>query len=256
MPIQPPFSPLPTPYPGTFTLANVGSATLDLNNFNVAIGSLQGGGFAGGNITLGLGNGSFGSGGTLQVIQSINTIYAGVISGNGNVIFGSSAGGTIFLVGHSTYNGNTYADIVTLGNNSASPANTNVIFQNTSSDGYALNGFNQQVGSVSGGGPLGGNLTNSQSGGGVWTVAATTAQLVGQLQQFDVVRGHFEQRQPGVRRRRQRSGAIADFGGREQHDGRGEGRQPNQRGQRREQRRHECGDRHGHEHVWRRPGGQ
>jgi fibronectin-binding autotransporter adhesin len=179
MPIVPPFSPLPTPYPGTFTLANVASATLDLNNFNVAIGSLQGGGFSGGNITLGLGNGSFGSGGTLQVIQSVNTIYAGVISGNGNVIFGSSAGGTIFLVGHSTYNGNTYADITTLGNNNASPVNTNVIFGNTTTDGYQMNGFNQQVGSVSGGGPLGGNLANSATGGGVWTVAATTAQLSG-----------------------------------------------------------------------------
>jgi hypothetical protein len=177
LPITPPFNPLTTPYPGTFTLANNASASLDLNNNNIAIGSLQGGGPAGGNITLGLGNGGFGSGGTLQIVQSVNTVYAGVISGNGNVIFGSSAGGTITLVGNNTYQGFTYSDITTLGNNNALPISTTVIFTNSVSDGIQMNGFNQQVGAVSGGGNLGGNIANSGSGGGVFTIAATTNQL-------------------------------------------------------------------------------
>ena len=38
------------------TLANVAGATMDLNSFNISIGSLAGGGTAGGNVTMGAGN--------------------------------------------------------------------------------------------------------------------------------------------------------------------------------------------------------
>ena len=73
-----PYTNSPSTYPATFTLANSANALLDLSNFNLAIGSLQGGGPAGGNISLGNGNGQSGSGGTLQIIQTVNTVYAGV----------------------------------------------------------------------------------------------------------------------------------------------------------------------------------
>jgi fibronectin-binding autotransporter adhesin len=60
-------------------MANALGATLDLNNFNVQVGSLTGGGTTGGNVTLGMG---------ILTVGGDNTspaAYAGSISGGGGV---------------------------------------------------------------------------------------------------------------------------------------------------------------------------
>lgn len=58
------------------TTANIATAVLDLNGFNVAVGSIAGGGTTGGNITLGAGNLTHGG-------NNSSTTYAGIISGTG-----------------------------------------------------------------------------------------------------------------------------------------------------------------------------
>jgi hypothetical protein len=80
------------------TLSNTSGATLDLNGFNQTIGSLAGGGTAGGNVTLGTATLTAGGNNT-------STTYAGVISGSGGL---SKAGsGILTLSGSSTFSGAT-----------------------------------------------------------------------------------------------------------------------------------------------------
>ena len=80
------------------TLANDPTAGLDLNNFNQSLGSLNGGGTTGGNVTLGTGNLTVAVGGT----------YGGVISGTGSLIKTNLAvGGTLTLTNANTYSGGT-----------------------------------------------------------------------------------------------------------------------------------------------------
>ncbi|MCW1925721.1 autotransporter-associated beta strand repeat-containing protein [Luteolibacter arcticus] len=81
----------------TVTLANVASATLDLNNTSTTVSSLAGGGTIGGNVTLGSG--------TLTVGGAANTIYSGAISGTGGVTKVGS--GTQTFSGANTYSGIT-----------------------------------------------------------------------------------------------------------------------------------------------------
>jgi autotransporter-associated beta strand protein len=158
-----PYTNPPSTYPGTFTLAASANALLNLNNFNLAIGSLQGGGPVGGNINLGNGNGQASTGGTLQIIQTINTVYAGVISGNGNLVVGGTGGGVLELVGNNTFQGNVSADLIVLGSTNTLPTTVNVIFNGSlPSDGIDMNGFNQQVGTISGGSAV------NDSGNGTW----------------------------------------------------------------------------------------
>ena len=87
---------------GAVTLANVGSATLDLFN-SETIGSLAGGGNIGGNVTL--------NANTLTTGNASNTIYDGVISGTGGLT--KKGTGTFELDGANTYTG---ATIISCGN--------------------------------------------------------------------------------------------------------------------------------------------
>ncbi len=80
------------------TLANTVGASLDLNNFDLTIGSLAGGGTTTrGSVTLGSG--------TLTTGNDSNTSYAGVISGTGSLV--KTGTGTFTLSGASTYTGGT-----------------------------------------------------------------------------------------------------------------------------------------------------
>ena len=87
------------------TLANVAGATMDLNNLNIAIGSLAGGGTAGGNVTMGSGNLTVGG-------DNTNTAYSGVISGTGTLT--KVGTGTQSLSAANTYAGLTTVDAGTL----------------------------------------------------------------------------------------------------------------------------------------------
>ncbi len=83
---------------GALVLGNNATATLILNNTNTTVASLAGGGVLGGNIVLGAGTLTTGSG-------NASTTYAGVISGTGGLI--ETGTGTLTLTGSNTYTGNT-----------------------------------------------------------------------------------------------------------------------------------------------------
>ena len=145
-------------------LANVAGASLDLNGFNQSVGSLSGGGSAGGNVSLGTG--------TLTISGSnINTSYAGAITGTGGLTIQGT--GTFQLAGtNNTYLGTTTINRGTLQGGAANtlPINSIVVLPNFAGAGLDLNGFNQSVGSLSGGGSLGGNVA---LGAGTLTIAGS-----------------------------------------------------------------------------------
>ncbi len=148
------------PVATTVTLANTAGATFDLNGQNQAIGVLNGGGSAGGNVTLG--------GGTLSVAGGS---YSGVISGSGNLVM--QYGGGLALYGANTYTGSTTINSGTLtlaGGDNCLPTTTAVTLANTYGVGLNLN-QNQTIASLSGGGTTGGNV--------VFKSAAVSALTVG-----------------------------------------------------------------------------
>ncbi len=81
-----------------YTLSNTSGAILDLNGYNIGLGSLAGGGTSGGNVALG--------GGTLTAgIDDTSTVYGGIISGTGGLT--KIGGGTMTLSGNNSYTGTT-----------------------------------------------------------------------------------------------------------------------------------------------------
>lgn len=84
---------------GALGLSDIAGVALDLNNFNTAIGGLNGGGATGGNVTLGTA--------TLTIASNAGTgNYAGAISGSGGLVKGGTF--TQALVGcGSSYTGST-----------------------------------------------------------------------------------------------------------------------------------------------------
>lgn len=86
------------PTGSTVTIAEVPGATLDLNNLNQTIQSLNGGGTTGGEVKLGSGTLTDSGGGT----------FGGVISGTGRLIKTNFVtGGTLTLTNANTYSGGT-----------------------------------------------------------------------------------------------------------------------------------------------------
>ena len=80
------------------TLANVAGATLDLNGTSETIGSLAGGGAAGGNVALGAGTLTMGG-------NNGTTTYTGILSGTGGLT--KQGTGIFTLSGANTYTGAT-----------------------------------------------------------------------------------------------------------------------------------------------------
>ncbi len=131
------------------TLANTAGATFNLNNFNQSIGTLSGGGTSGGNITLGSA--------TLTVNQGSNNTYAGVINGTGGLTVNGTA--TLTLTGSNTYTGATTISAGTLQAGAANIISSSVTLANTSGAVFDLNGYNQSIQTLSGGGTTGGNIS-------------------------------------------------------------------------------------------------
>lgn len=144
------------------TLANTAGATLDLNGWNNQIGSLNGGGTTGGNVTLGAGTLTVGGGTT----AASTATYAGDISGNGGVT--KIGAGVQILSGTNTYTG-----VTTVNTGSGAGA---LVF-NTQSSLYNGNSVDWNATNlvVNSGGILAVTL------GGVNGFSATQAQSVSQI---------------------------------------------------------------------------
>ncbi len=93
------------PFGGTVVLANVAGAALDLNGFDQTVGSLSGGGAAGGGVNLGTATLTMGA-------DNTSTTYAGILSGSGAVI--KNGNGVLTLSSDNIYTGPTQVNSGTL----------------------------------------------------------------------------------------------------------------------------------------------
>ncbi len=131
----------------TSAMTVAGGATFNLNNFAETIGSLAGAG----NVTLGTGTLTTGGNNT-------STTYSGVMSGTGGL---TKAGTGLFtLSGANTYTGATTINAGTLQLSGGSAiANTSAVtLANVAGATLDLNGTSETIGSLAGGGALGGNV--------------------------------------------------------------------------------------------------
>jgi|GEM_PF-1592341 len=133
---------------GPVVIADAAGTTLDLNNYPQEIGSLTGGGSAGGMISLGTA--------TLTVAAGD---FAGVIAGSGGL--NKTGTGTLILRGANTYSGVTHIEAGTLrlGQANALPTSTTVTLVPSPEAVLDLNGFDQTIASLLGGGVWGGAIT-------------------------------------------------------------------------------------------------
>jgi autotransporter-associated beta strand protein len=107
----------------------------------------------------------------LTVTQSADATYSGTIVGAG--AFTKAGSSTLTLSGSNTYTGKTTinAGIIKIGANNVMPDSSEVVLANTSGVALDVNGKTDTIGSISGGGASGGNITlESGSGTGALTV--------------------------------------------------------------------------------------
>ncbi|MEK0436164.1 MAG: Heme/hemopexin-binding protein, partial [Pseudomonadota bacterium] len=107
----------------------------------------------------------------LTVNQSTDGTYSGTIIGGGALTKAGSS--TLTLSGSNTYTGKTTinAGIIKIGANNVMPDNSEVVLANTAGVALDVNGKTDTIGSISGGGASGGNITlESGSGTGALTV--------------------------------------------------------------------------------------
>jgi autotransporter-associated beta strand protein len=127
------------------TLADAVGTALDLNGFSQEVASIHGGGNAGGNVILGAA--------TLTVTAGD---YAGAISGSGALV--KRGPGTLTLRGPNAYSGSTFIEGGTLRLSApySLPSGTAVVLGSSPDVVLDLNGHDQLLGSIHGGGPTGG----------------------------------------------------------------------------------------------------
>gem|GEM_PF-518832 len=133
---------------------------VDLNGFSQNVSALQNtaNDGPGGSTGTALTNSSATSG-TLTVTQAANGAYSGVITGNVALVKAGSA--MLTLSGPSTYAGTTTISdgILQAGAAGSFSPNSAVTIANLATAIMDLNNFNQTIGSLAGGGALGGNVT-------------------------------------------------------------------------------------------------
>ena len=161
---------------GTGTLTKTGTGTLTFTGNNsytgtttVSAGTLQlGDGTTNGTIA---GNITDNAALVFNYGTSTSPTYSGVISGTGTLT--KSGPGTLTLSGTNTYTGSTTINggTLQLGATNALPATTTVTVANVAGAVLDLNGYNQTVAGLSGGGTTGGSIT---VGGGILTVGGTS----------------------------------------------------------------------------------
>jgi fibronectin-binding autotransporter adhesin len=105
----------------------------------------------------------------LTVTQSADATYSGTIVGAGALTKAGSS--TLTLSGSNTYTGKTTinAGIIKIGADNVMPDSSEVVLANTSGVALDVNGKTDTIGSISGGGASGGNIT-LESGSGALTV--------------------------------------------------------------------------------------
>ena len=130
------------------TLATASGAILDLSGSSETIGSLAGGG----SVTLGAG--TLTSGG-----DNSTTIYSGVISGSGGFV--KTGGGMLTLSGINLFTGpaTVAAGTLRVAGGAALANNVALSLTHTLGARLDLNGSNETIGSLAGGGASGGNVT-------------------------------------------------------------------------------------------------
>ncbi|MDE3047911.1 MAG: autotransporter-associated beta strand repeat-containing protein, partial [Verrucomicrobiota bacterium] len=156
---------------GSLALSNVAGVVFDLNNFNQTIGTLSGGGVTGGNITLGTA--------TLTVTQGSNQTYGGLISDGGSGGSLTKAGASRLTLSQATsYTGATSIQAGTLqaGVVNVISSSGSLALSNVAGAVFDLNSLNQTIGTLSGGGTTGGNIS---LGSATLTVAQSSDQTYG-----------------------------------------------------------------------------
>jgi autotransporter-associated beta strand protein len=142
----------------SLTFTGASKVLLIFSNVTQQIGSLSADGVTGAQINL------INRSNVLTVTQATNATYSGTIVGAGALTKAGSS--TLTLAGANTYTGKTTinAGIVTLGANNVMPDTSEVVLADTAGVALNVNGKTDTIGSLSGGGTTGGNITLGTSG--------------------------------------------------------------------------------------------
>ncbi|WP_395730694.1 autotransporter-associated beta strand repeat-containing protein [Prosthecobacter sp.] len=160
--------------------ASSGTITIGDGNLSLALGAS--GSFTNNSSGLLSMTGSISNGGNLLTLSNTSSggmMLSGGISGTGGLTVNSSGAGLVTLSGSNSYTGDTsiLAGTLKAGSAYALSSGSALSLANVAGATLDLNGFNQSVGSLSGGGDLGGNVVLGS--GAVLTLGGALTSVVG-----------------------------------------------------------------------------